>query len=400
MPGGVGMSAIEYVPFHDARKWEREGLRTRDGHVYAHLLRRARGGGLVVLDRPTGLAEWLRLRGCWTPPGRTLYRRVGLRATQGEAHAVVLDVLLSSLGSRRGSFHRWIIEAYGCSSYTRGIDEMVRAVSGGPGDTLWICHPFAAKLTKRAATQRVVVDLFDDFTAHPDMSPPVQKELRESYRALCERAEKVAVNSVHLQEFLWGLTRREALLVPNGVDPEAFAGAEPMALPRLERPVVGYAGKMGRKIDTELLTVLAEALSRGTIVLAGPILDRGWMRPLLRHPRVHHVGDVPYVDLPRFLAATDVCIVPQRVGAGDVKGDPTKIYEYMASGRPVVATPIEGIGKFRGRIAIEATPAGFVGATLAAARGEPVPMGWIGADETWAARTAALCEYFGVSAKA
>jgi glycosyltransferase involved in cell wall biosynthesis len=252
-------------------------------------------------------------------------------------------------------------------------------------------------MVRAGSTVRVFVDAFDNFSVHPELRPRVRQSVDAAYRRLFAVAERISVNSHSMQDYVWRVSRREALLVPNGVDPSHFVGATPMLLPDAKGRIVGYAGKLGARIDVELLCALADALTDGTIVLAGQILNRRWVRQALVHPRVVYIGDVHYNRLPSFLAACNVCIVPHRVGEGENQGDPTKIYEYLAAGRPVITTAIEGTAAFQHRVVIALSRAEFVEATIAATRGESVIHGAIRLDETWGARTHAIRDYFGLA---
>src|SRR2546422_8916800 len=63
---------VLYFPFHDVRKWDREGWRTRDAHICRELLNEWGPSGISVADRPTCLAELARLSFMWRAQGRTL----------------------------------------------------------------------------------------------------------------------------------------------------------------------------------------------------------------------------------------------------------------------------------------------------------------------------------------
>ena len=166
---------------------------------------------------------------------------------------------------------------------------------------------------------------------------------------------------------------------------------------RFERPIIGYAGKLGLRIDVSLILRLADTLRSGNIVLAGPTMSPRWIRPLLSHPRVRLVGDLHYSLLPDFLAAIDVGIVPHRVGAMENSGDPTKVYEYLAAGRPVISTAIGGIERFADRVVIGRTNDEFIDGVLAAADGKPSRHGPLYPNETWEARVDLLMRHFQIN---
>jgi glycosyltransferase involved in cell wall biosynthesis len=57
------------------------------------------------------------------------------------------------------------------------------------------------------------------------------------------------------------------------------------------------------------------------------------------------VGWQPYSEVPKYIAAADICLLPAY--NNEIMRDivPIKIYEYMASGKPVIATKLPGIMK-------------------------------------------------------
>ena len=368
-------------------------MRTRDGHIARELVKLFGADAMLIADRPTCIAELVKLRGQWRAPGMQVAGNYRSSLRRGTIGSPVADVLLFELGFRGGRYHRWLLHAHASPRFADHIRASLERLQAH-SSTLWLCHPFAALMTKWW-TGRVVVDAFDNFAVHPEVPEDVRAELLGAYGLLAERAERIAVNSLAMQEWMLSKFGRETRVVSNAVDPALFALAEPMPL-RVPGPVIGYAGKLGTRIDVELLKKLADAVSSGTIVVAGQTLNADWMRPARGHPRILFLGDRHYSKLPSFLASCAVCIVPHRVGAGENHGDATKIYEYLAAGRPVVTTAIEGTSRFAGRVTIASSREQFIEATLAAASGKHVPRGNLRDDETWSARAKELCDYFGV----
>lgn len=132
-----------------------------------------------------------------------------------------------------------------------------------------------------------------------------------------------------------------------GVDYEHFhaacdATAADPALAELPRPRLGYIGAIDERLDYELLEALAEEHHDWQLVMVGPVVkvDPGI---LPRGPNVHLLGPRPYADLPRVLAGLDLCLMPFALNEATQFINPTKTLEYLATGRPVVSTPVRDV---------------------------------------------------------
>jgi glycosyltransferase involved in cell wall biosynthesis len=161
-----------------------------------------------------------------------------------------------------------------------------------------------------------------------------------------------------------GVSRERILVNPNGVDPDRYhpdvdATAVRTRFALHGRTVVGFIGTFGPWHGAE---VLAEAMVR--LFTRQPSL-RESVRVLLigdgvELPRVRAVverggiagccvftGLVPQAEGPEHLAACDVLVSPHVPNADGSPffGSPTKLFEYMAIGRGIVASDLEQIGE-------------------------------------------------------
>jgi glycosyltransferase involved in cell wall biosynthesis len=133
-----------------------------------------------------------------------------------------------------------------------------------------------------------------------------------------------------------------------GVDVRHFSRAQdwrielPPEVAQLPKPVYGFFGVIDERMDYELLARLADDNVSGSVVLVGP-----WTKvdpaEFPRKQNLHFLGGRDYEDLPWYAAAFDVCLVPFALNEATEYINPTKILEYMATGRPVVSTPIEDV---------------------------------------------------------
>jgi glycosyltransferase involved in cell wall biosynthesis len=180
-------------------------------------------------------------------------------------------------------------------------------------------------------------DLLDDWTIHPAFKD-IAKDVDYGYRALFEVASAVSANSEGTYELACRYGRPDVILLPNGCDPDLFSGVSHASGPT----TIGYAGKLGFRLDVELIVEVCESLPHCNFLFAGPTIDKEPVRRIRNLANVELIGDVPYSKYPDLLTRFDIGWIPHRTGAGEIGGDAIKVYEYRASGLPVVMTPIIG----------------------------------------------------------
>lgn len=170
--------------------------------------------------------------------------------------------------------------------------------------------------------------------------------LTDSEVALARSADLIFVQGAVLGRRLAHLNARIHEL-PAGVNLEVFdvsvTHEVPAELRALPRPIVGYTGGLHRHVDYALLARLARSLADGSVVLVGPLqVDPGPLRP---GRNVHFIGARALTDLPSFVASFDVGLVPYVRSAYTDTVYPQKLFEYLAMGRPVVATDLPEVRK-------------------------------------------------------
>jgi glycosyltransferase involved in cell wall biosynthesis len=187
-----------------------------------------------------------------------------------------------------------------------------------------------------------------DFNDHPLQFPAAPAWTEERFHRLMSASDLVLAVSEPYRRELASLTTAPVILLENGVEFDRFAhpaGAPTAALAALPRPRLAYVGKLSNFLDVPLLEALADRFAH-PLVLAGPIPEemRGPLRPLLARKNVQWIGEQPYESLPALLAEIDVALIPFRTGDKFTTNiNPNKLYQYLAAGRPVVSSPIDGI---------------------------------------------------------
>jgi glycosyltransferase involved in cell wall biosynthesis len=158
-------------------------------------------------------------------------------------------------------------------------------------------------------------------------------------------------------------------LLKHGVDWERFrspAGTAPAELRALPRPRAGCVGLVDELIDAAGVAELARARPDVAFVFVGPRqLPPG---PLDSLENVHFLPPVPYEQVPAVLAELDVALLPYLENALTERINPLKLREFLASGIPVVATPLPEVKPFAAWVELARDPAEWAAGLTAALR--------------------------------
>lgn len=155
---------------------------------------------------------------------------------------------------------------------------------------------------------------------------------------LCAEVDHVFCTSPALRDRLVGFNPNCTFL-PHGV----WLPAAPVEYRRKPHPEnIGYVGTLRQDLDLVFLNrVLDETDLR--LVMAGPVTEclpeqkRGYEQ-LLAHPRVDYLGNLKQDQIPAALADIDICTVPYKLDQRQFMF-PLKLFDYLAAGKPVAATP-------------------------------------------------------------
>lgn len=113
----------------------------------------------------------------------------------------------------------------------------------------------------------------------------------------------------------------------------------PADLTAVPSPRIGFTGYLtSLRLDAELLLTIARQRPDWSLVLVGPQDEAFETSALHSLPNVFFLGNKTPDELPAYVYQFDVCINPQVVNEITVGNYPLKVDEYLAMGRPVVAT--------------------------------------------------------------
>jgi len=220
---------------------------------------------------------------------------------------------------------------------------------------LWTYSPSSESLVGRLGERFAIYDCVDEPAESRGLVR--RRVVRELERRLLDKVALVIVTheNLYLSRVAPG---RQVHLIPNGVEVEHFRGASladtPLApeMQTIPRPVIGFLGSLQYWIDFDLLRFLALARPNWSFVLIGPRGRLAKVGKIENLPNVHLLGRRPYEQLPCYLKGFDVCLNPYLRGELSRNCSPLKLYEYLASGKPVVSVDMPEASKFADVIGI------------------------------------------------
>jgi teichuronic acid biosynthesis glycosyltransferase TuaH len=106
----------------------------------------------------------------------------------------------------------------------------------------------------------------------------------------------------------------------------------------IPRPIIGYFGNIERRIDFKMLEEVVSYHPDFSFVFAGPVEEHYIPDSFKKRSNVYFVGRVPYEEMPAVLKGFDVAMIPFKKDEVSRTIFPLKLFEYLGTGRPVVAT--------------------------------------------------------------
>ena len=204
-----------------------------------------------------------------------------------------------------------------------------------PMDSAWSLGHFA--------NRGVVYDCMDELSQFTGAPP----QLIENETRLMQHADVIFTGG-----FEMGQKRKKLLdnvhIFGCGVEIEHFGKARdsqtsiPADIDFMARPILGWFGVVDERVDYAMVGEMVRMRPDWSFAMVGPVVK---VDPnLLPHaPNLFWMGGRDYQQLPNYCAAFDICMMPFAMNASTQFINPTKGLEYMATGRPIISTPVKDV---------------------------------------------------------
>jgi glycosyltransferase involved in cell wall biosynthesis len=202
----------------------------------------------------------------------------------------------------------------------------------------------------------------DEYSFSDQSQPNSEREL-----TMLRRVDQVIVHSPGLMEKKGHVNPRTALIC-NGVDYESYVAdyVEPADIAAIARPRIGYSGVIKKQLDLGLIARLARERPNHSFVLVGPVLNVSGkereLAELKRLPNVHMLGKKPAEMLPAYVRYFDVCLMCYELNDYTRYIYPMKLNEYLATGLPVISSPIDSVLAFKDVVSVAGSDAEWLAA--------------------------------------
>ena len=311
-------------------------------HSKNHIMRRlARAGNRVIFINSISMGlPGLKAPDLFSKIKRKLRSYSKLVRQTEEGIVVVSPLVVPFYSSRLGrAINRWLLVIQ---------VKMLMIAYDLRNPVLWIAIPTAREVVGHLGERVLIYQISDKYAANRMDHATASDIIAEMHEDMLERADLVYYSGRKLFEDDLNAQPElsvKAKMLQQAVDFDHFAGAtshewEPPAdIDSVPRPRLGYFGIIDYWLmDQELIRYVSRKRPEWHWVLIGLKSTRLEIEDL---PNVHCLGSKPYTEMPRYAAQFQVCVLPWVTGNEFVNyGSAIKVREYMATGKPVVITPL------------------------------------------------------------
>ena len=226
-------------------------------------------------------------------------------------------------------------------------------------------QPGWLSIAERLGNNQIIFDCMDHHAGFTN----IEASVIQDETTLCHLADAIVVSSNELFSKIQIHNSQQKLLIRNGVETKDFAQV-PISK-NDSTTVIGYYGALADWFDIDLIEHIAKTMPTANVEIVGRVHHQAVQQRLKSYANVKFFGEVQYKDLPQTIRNWDVGVIPFLVNDLTLATNPVKMYEYAASGLPVVSTDLPEVADAATNIEgiyIAQTPELFVEGIQAAAK--------------------------------
>jgi glycosyltransferase involved in cell wall biosynthesis len=307
-------------------------------HSKAHLMQRfARSGNKVIFVNSISMGLAPLKSGDLLPRiKRKLKSYAKLARTTEEGIMVVSPAVIPFFGSSAAAAanRRLLVAQIAGLARRAGLSRPI----------LWIAIPTAIEVVERLNESLVIYHVSDKYDANTMDHATDPAFIRTLHQRAINAADIIFYSSRKLlSEAVHGLEKSH--LLEQAVDFDHWSkisqGNVPVAeeVEKIPQPRLGYFGAIEPwLIDQELIKKAARERPEWNWIFVG---NKSRGLEIEHLPNVHFLPPVSYQELPTYAAGFDVCVLPWDTEVAFTSyGSAIKVREYLASGKPVVISPL------------------------------------------------------------
>ena len=327
------LKSLIYIPYHDADNYFEDGILTRESAVLYMLY--MHGLTLVTsIKKPRTVLDKKRymIHEDYYPAG-TIEEKVKKIFDESESIQFSPFISVSQVLKRR----KWWVDGY-----ERTIDMIDPGKLLGNKTLVYSDNPFAYKILKSLKEKdcKIYFDAMDNFAIHPSLNRAEKRAALQGYCEILNFADFSSANSMQTCDYLEDKTGRRPMLIKNGV----FVDSEASDISGLNaykqiiekkthfEKCVGYIGKIGARLNSDLIDTITGCCKDVLFVFVGPCLkdQKSYKLNQVLHGKdnILMTGGIPSAYVHSILDQFDVLMIPHAVGKAENGGDPEKLYHY------------------------------------------------------------------------
>lgn len=216
---------------------------------------------------------------------------------------------------------------------------------------LWLTMLHPVELIYKFKHRLTCVLCYDEVSASPIFTKNQQMLIKEFEERLLKKADIVFTTSKRLYNNKIKINPK-TYFIPNAIETEfidRIISKLPSPFKNIGKPRIGYIGKINVRVNLELICDIAKNKPDWQWVFIGPIefsADKNLLNILMKLKNMHFLGEKRHSEIADYLNHFDVLTIPFVIDEFTKNMNPLKLYQYLASGRPIVSTNLPEVAEF------------------------------------------------------